>query len=137
MLPKAMHEFLNGLLFSLRLIPNVTSIVSFSSQLLQNFSSRKPVFSCLYFTFFPFTLLVQFCFICFCKRRHFLIFIFLREVAVAMQLLNMLKRVERDCGLAPDSSSLPALLLNVSIFGATVSPLINWHRLELKRQTTW
>ena len=55
---------------------------------------------------------------------------------VRMFVKSAVKRVERDGGLAPDSSSLPALLLKVSIVGATVSPLINCQRLKLKRQTT-
>ena len=61
-----------------------------------------------------FFLFFSFCFACLIssilsasiyKRRHFLIFMFWREVSVAM-LLNMFKRVERDVGIAPDFTQI-------------------------------
>ena len=90
MLSKDMHEFLNALCFKInskcneyRLLLVVTALA---------FSSRKPVLSCLFLLFcLLLCLLNQFCFICVYKRRHFLIFMFWREVSVAM-LPNMFKQ---------------------------------------------
>ena len=86
-----MHEFLNALCFKINSKCNEESSPS-----RRNCSSISLVVNllCLAFILLFYLLLClfnQFCFICLYKRRHFLIFMFWREVSVAM-LPNMFKQ---------------------------------------------